>query len=476
MTNNVNEFARRRAMADQGIIDTFEADKRQLQEAAAAKKKKSDEEMHKAVMQNIASPANKRKQLYENAQYLLDYKKHFREVALSEALTEVAMKALPLDKTEYAKINPDFRKQTYDFIRGFIESTNLETAKLSPEAKTILCRIDAAAPAATARLTEDAESVIGQNILKNVPSQLDSLSHNVEGAVATIVAADQAVAQDQQNAIDDAKNAEQSVANLAIAAHNAENGQAGPDPVADGITDVTPADGENLTGAVADQNAALSPLDDPDAAIPHTAGVPETGHIPVDQPIDADNMADVKEIRNLGIAREQYADGIISCLALDNGRKMLAEGKEFNSDLALAEAVQFVTGLESLRKAGLRAEANTNADYQEILERRGISHKPSRASLLRHNRLQALQTGTMTPAKETPSVLSAAVEKAKKEKEAAPVKEAFNFDKVHAALVEAMKTGKKAVLFGPLRESIDVIAKWNANHPDEAIKYEKAKK
>jgi hypothetical protein len=442
--NNISKFAQARAMRDKATLNYIKESNAEAEAAKAKAQKDKDDAIARDLAENMTSPAHRRKELYENAQRIINYRDHFRMVGLTEALTKIAVDALPLDKTEYAKVNPTYVTEMKNMIKGFLESDKANKTFDNKNTLAIVEALDSNMPDANTHLNEDDEIKAADGIvMNNVPAQLDSLTHNVENSVATIAANDQAVAQAQQVAIDSAKDAEQSVADLAAADQQAD---ATMNPAAP-IAPVSP---------VVDQ-PVVSPLEDPDSPLPDVQ----------DQTIDAEKNPvpqprDDKSVPGLVVAKEQFAKGILESFAVSEGRKLITEGKAYDADLALANAVKIITVLETVDKTGIVNIGE--AGYRQIISNLGIGRNP-----------------TKTISEDTVNKLNAAINEACKSKKAVEptitkqddvktvkkvVSEEINMDSIREGVEMALARTPK---FEKLPRNFNLIDDWNKNHPDQKI-------
>jgi DNA polymerase III alpha subunit (gram-positive type) len=289
--------------------------------------------------------SNARKAMLENG-----YADRVAVLGLTEALTKAAIKALPLDEQEYAKLNPHYKDQMGKAIaEAFNGSVSAGTA--STATKVFMDCIERTAPAPKdGMFLEDDElkNRIANELDKSVEVQaaIDNLSNAVQNNVAGIVANDQVEASRINSAVDGIKTAKD------IAVEQASQDQQ--------AADQAQADQE----AQQQQSAAEAQADDPASYDPNAIQDPSAMAAPDQQAIQAPAAGGQDVNISIGgttvtvhnescFVRNIPVRGIVEGIALSESQKMIAEGKTYDADLALANAVRTITVLETLDASGL---------------------------------------------------------------------------------------------------------------------------
>ncbi len=312
--------------------EMLENKNKQLKEEEAAKIDNERKAIIESAYTSIGSYIHNQRVKKQASERAMSYQDEFTTKALTEALCTVVENALLLNTEEYAKLNPNYKTEIKDTIKAFLESDSINEDIQNKHILAICEEIRKNTPPASLYLTEEQEFEITNNTIMsndNVERSLDALSRDVRTRVANIVAKDQEELAARQDDIDYANEKEAEVA-----------------PVAP----VEPAPVEE------------APLADPEQA--PTEAAP--------QPAPAPIMESKKP--TLKIGKNQTKRGIVETLTINEANKMLAEGKEYNPTLALANTIKYLTILEALDSADI-VSIGTDG-YNRILSASGVNMNP----------------------------------------------------------------------------------------------------
>lgn len=310
-----------------------------LEAKRAAEIKKEKDSILEAAYTNIGAYIHNKRVATQASERAMNYSNHFTTIALTEALTKCAKNALLLDLDEYAKLNPNYENEMRETFKCFLESNSVNKDIQNKEIVELFESIKSETPPAQLYLTEDQEfDIVNSKIMSKdcVNRGLDSLCRDVRSRVADIVAKDQAALAANQADLDYAAEKELEVAPIVPVQ---------PEPMA------------------ADPYA---PLPDPEAMSPDQMGDA------ANQPMPAPVMESAKP--KFRIAKDQVKSGIVETLTINEANKMLAEGKQYNSTLALANAIKYITILETLDAADIVSIGNDG--YNRILSASGVQMNP----------------------------------------------------------------------------------------------------
>ena len=358
-----NKFTRDRARTQSNILNYFKESKAEEEAKQKAAQDKLNENFQRALNENIVSPEHQRKVHLNNIKRQAGYALHFRIIGLTEALTKVAVDALPVNPELYEQLNPNYKTEIHDTIRGLLESDSINKDLNNPDTKAIIETIDNNRPDADFYLTEDEEAkFIEKTIVNNVPAQLDRLSHNAEDSTVRLIAKDQELAAAQQNTIDTAKQTAQDIATNTMIANATPVEQPDPENPDLPIPDPDKADTTDVLNNAPD----VPPTMDIQLDVSPEGTTPDTADVMVSKAsVPGELLTTTSESVNFKMVKEQYPSGIIQTLAVNEGKKLLSENKEYNADLALANAIKFVTVLETMNVSGLMTiDKNT---YKKII-------------------------------------------------------------------------------------------------------------
>lgn len=333
-----------------------------------AAKAKRDSLMESAALSYGTGIHNSRVRQQE-AQRSLQYADHFATVALTEALSQVAEKALLLDDEAYAIYEPGYKEKIRSTIRGFLENADISSDNISPALSALYERIVANTPPADLRLTEEDErAIVSDRILsnKNIESKLGAMRGDVSARVARIVENEQAKLGDEGAAVDHSSTAAypDDMPPASEDIPEDPSAEAMPDPETQGA-----APAENV-GAVP-QNLA-----GPTA----TVQISPDGTVNVQAPVQQDPAAACPPAEDQPVqeafrfVKTPKKQGIVETLAINEATKMMSSGIEYSSEHAIANAIRYITVLETLDASGI-VEIGKDG-YDRILAKSGVDMSP----------------------------------------------------------------------------------------------------
>ena len=302
--------------------DMLEKHESNLAEEYNAEVKRDNEMMTESAYIGIGSSIHNKRVQTLAAERAINYAEHFATVALTEALSECAERALLLNTEEYAKLNPNYKDEIKATIRNFLENADINQHVNTPVATSLFEAIKSEMPPAELYLTEeDEQEIVSSHILnkETIERNLDSLKRDVQARVANIVTKDQEALKDQEDAL-------------------------------------TFASEKELTAA---------------PVVPVEPEQPMEDEMPVEDPAMAPEQP-VQE--SLKIVREAQKRGIVETLAINEAAQMLSEGVEYNKTLALANAIKYITVLETLDASGIVTIGQQG--YNRILSASGVNLNP----------------------------------------------------------------------------------------------------
>lgn len=106
------------------------------------------------------------------------------------------------------------------------------------------------------------------------------------------------------------------------------------------------------------------------------ANVVENSRVQCQSVNDNLNAIHTESVKPLAIRNEIQQRTILEALAINEAKEMLEEGKEYDSDLALANAITYITILETLDATGLVTIGTEG--YNRILEMSGVRQTPTK--------------------------------------------------------------------------------------------------
>lgn len=306
-----------------------------LEEQINQEKKDKDMIMESAYSSIGSYIYNKRVKEQDNERRF-NYANHFTELALTEALSECVEKALLLNTDEYAKLNPVYKEEIHNTVSNFLTSSSINEEINNEFVNVLFEAIKEEMPPADLYLTEEQErEIVVTKIMpkETINNSIDSLIGDVRARVANIVSKDQEALAAEQKDMEYIENKELEAAPLAPVE---------PEPYVDDVV----ADPEM------EQNEPIEPA-------------PMAQEQPVMESFNN---------KRLTIVKEQQKKGIFECLALNEATQMIAEGKEYDKTLALANAIKYITVLETLDASGVVTIGQNG--YNRILSASGVNMNP----------------------------------------------------------------------------------------------------
>ena len=165
-----------------------------LAEESRAEAQKSADLMTESAYIGIGSSIHNKRIKTQTAERAINYAEHFATVALTEALSECAERALLLNTEEYAKLNPNYKDEIKATIRNFLENADINEHVNTAVANALFEAIKSEMPPAELYLTEeDEQEIVSSHIMnkETIERNLDALRRDVSARVANIVTKDQ---------------------------------------------------------------------------------------------------------------------------------------------------------------------------------------------------------------------------------------------------------------------------------------------
>jgi hypothetical protein len=453
------------------------------EETARTEKLKQDQILSNARFSQ-ASPYIKNKERVKIAEQSIRYADRVSTAAMTDILSTLVEKSLLLDESEYLKLNPDYKSHIRETVKSFLESESLETDIRDKRTLLIMEHIAKSIPEVKTGIylkEEDIIDMVKKSTPAEINSAIDSLSGNIKERVANIVVKEQDEAREIES---DVKEVEQAAGKPEEAQAGGVPGlppeivealaQVGIQPTPDGQfidqegNPVPPEAVEQILMQMsgqaapgqeggAPQEAPVGPdgqpmptqemgMEQPGGSMPPMGPeAPGLGYAPgqatpefsqgavsgqtqiVPQTANKNTAVEVAPdgTVKINIARESFyrevpRQGILESLALNEAADMLKQGKEYNGDLALANALLHLTILETFNATGLFSLSEM--DYRKML------NIPLKKKVLKETELgsaaaEPIATSDAPAKEETPSVTNTDVFPADEHKQVEEVKE-----------------------------------------------------
>lgn len=174
-------------------------------EEKEAKEKALNEAALSSARFGYAATMERSRNRVKSLQEELKYTNTASTVAMTEMISRVVEKSLLLDEEEFAKLNPTYKKDIRETVRGLLESGAFHESS-NPDALTIVNYVASTLPNVQdgKYLTEDdITGMFAQKSPVEVEKAINDLSGNVSNRVAILVEKEQKKAKDVQKDFDD---------------------------------------------------------------------------------------------------------------------------------------------------------------------------------------------------------------------------------------------------------------------------------
>lgn len=338
--------------------------------------KSRQEQLQETLMNNAkfstGSAYMRRKQRQEKARQLVEYNNAASSAVLTDIISNIVNESLLLEQDEFEVINPNYKETIRETVKGFIENANLNDEIQEKRTVRIIEHVMMNLPIPETGIylkEEDIIDMVNDNSSKDIDKDISSLTGDVKKRVANIVSREQGETEKIQKEIDDIVELSEA-AKAKKAAKKAKKDEKKEEKTAkegsekdEKLEKEDPKVKEEVTEEVSEdpdyEDDDLLDLDDDDS------GKTDARRSRKKTEIHMANDGSVKFIIREQFVRETPKKGLIESLALNEAMEMIQEGKEYNGDLALANALMVVTILETFNITGLLTV--TNDDYARII-------------------------------------------------------------------------------------------------------------
>lgn len=324
-------------------------------------------------------------------------------IGMTEMVARVVEEALLLDEEEYAALNPNYRTEIREIISGFLTEGNINEEINNPETLRIMEHVARSLPNVKIGKTLTEEEIakkVSDDTSKEVDASIKGLSRNVSKKVAKIVDDEKKKADkinadvkksqkaDEEAPVEEAEeysadelieaiaNEELSVEELDAMLENGEISEEVYNEVHDALESTGIMTGEQPIPE--EEGEAMEEMPE-EAGMEQPAGksihIDPDGTTSISMPngqlaLNGDGSMDIQLMEKV-LVRETMRCGLIESLAVNEARNMLDEGKGYNPDLCLANAIMYVTVTEAMNEMGLMNVGEK--EYSHIISAAGGS-------------------------------------------------------------------------------------------------------
>jgi hypothetical protein len=318
-----------------------------LREEEQAKQAKLQETMIANAAFGASSVYMRNKQRAQLLEQQIRYNNRMATIVMADYLSNIVESALLVDTDEYSQLNPAYKADIRETVLSFLENADIEKSVKDKRLLTIMEHVAREIPDVKTGIylkEEEIVDIVNRQTPEAVNQSIDSLTLDVKERVANLVSQEQAEVNDIEKQIEEI---------VAISEATKSKGQPAI-PVAE-----VPAE-EYVEEVPADAQYEEIPEDEY-----YEYQQPEISK-PKETKIKISKEGQVEVTIKEAFIKETPRKGVLETLALNEGLDMVKEGKEYNGDLALANALMYITILETMNATGLLKLSKY--DYQQLLK------------------------------------------------------------------------------------------------------------
>jgi len=311
-----------------------------LREEEQAKQAKLQEAMLSGVAFASSSAFMRNKQRAQLMEQQIKYNNRMSSIIMADYLSNIVESALLVDVEEYAKLNPAYKAEIHETVLGFLENANVVSSIKDKRTLAIMEHVAKELPDVKTGIylkEEEIVDIVNKQTPEAVNQSIDSLTSDVKEKVANLVSKEQDEVGEVQKQIDEI---------VAISeAAKVKNGTSKKEEIPE----------EEVVEEVESEE------------------IPEDEYYEYEQPakpketkIKISPEGNVEVVIKEAFIKEMPKKGILETLALNEALDMIKSGKEYNGDLAIANALMYITVLETFNAAGLLKLSKY--DYQQLLK------------------------------------------------------------------------------------------------------------
>jgi hypothetical protein len=310
-----------------------------------------------AFTQSSAYMRNKnRTQLAEQS---IKYNNRASTIVMTDILSNIVEEALLMDIDEFAELNPAYKVNIRETVLAFLENANLNQSIKDKRTLKIMEHIARNLPDVKTGIylkEDEIVDIIKRSTPDEINGSIDSLVGDVKERVANLVSDEQKAEEELQDQIDEIIAVSEEAKAKRIAKMEKQEQD------------------KEINQEIEKEKAGVIPEEIPEAEL----DAPE-----VDEEDEEDDKEETKKDDSVKISkdkdgkievsvkesfiREYPRKGILETFAFNEAMEMIEEGREYNGDLALANAIMYITILETFNATGLMKISPV--EYKKIAER-----------------------------------------------------------------------------------------------------------
>jgi len=289
----------------------------------------------------------------------IKYKDVASTVVMSDILSNIVESALLLDISKYSKLNPSYKREIKETVLSFLENADLEKNITNKKTLKIMEHIAKNLPDVKTGVYLKEDEIVDL-VSKSTPTEvlqsIEELSGDVKERIADLVQGEQ----DDAKKIDDEIQEVIAVSEAAKVKNMPEEKSLEEDP-----EKLPEEDIEAQADEIASKNEKI-PVDGESEDEYLDYEQDNDSYKPKETKIEISPEGQVKVSIKETFYREKAKKGILETLALNEAVSMIREGKEYNGDLAIANALMYITVLETFNATGIMKV--TDQDYRKLIK------------------------------------------------------------------------------------------------------------
>jgi hypothetical protein len=316
-------------------LDKYYKEQKALREAEETRKNEAAMSAARFTYASTTARSNERvKALTET----IKYNEMASVYGMTEMVSEIVEKALLLDEEELVKMQPEYKAEIRDIVSKLLKEGEINENITNPDTLAIMEYVSRTLPDAKdgKYLTEDD---LYNLIMASRPADMDEALAKFSGDVSHKVATLMEKEQKRVKELD------------------AERPAAEEAPVESAVEGEVPAEEVPVEEVPAEE-------------------VPAEEEVPMDAVVAPKKQIQMLPDGTLNVnifeskfVRETPRSGLIESLSVNEAQNMLARGEEYNADLCLAKAIEYVTIMEAMDSLGLMEVGNEA--YSKVISAAG---------------------------------------------------------------------------------------------------------
>jgi len=348
------------------------------EEKKQAEQKLQEEALSNARFSN-SSPYMRNKSRVKAMQEQIAYGEKATTAVVTDVITSIVENALLLDVEEYAQLNPNYKTDIKNTVRSFLENADIEEVVKNKKTVQLIEALVASIPSSETGVYLSEEELVDV-VKKSTPEELnqviDELTGDIKSKVAEIVGKEQFEAAELEKDIENIKQASEEMKEIAQEELGVEEEPEIEEMAVEGEEELSEDEFEGFEDEELSEDEEDFSLEEK----PEEAGE-EDEYLEYQKSLTPGKVE--TEIRPDGTIKvtsfkEQFYHevprfGILESLALNEAIDMVNEGKKYNGDLAIANALVQLTIMETFNVTGLKKL--NEQDYKKMLNITGKAPK-----------------------------------------------------------------------------------------------------